>query len=74
MFAVKHKDLACVDIKPSCSASCFKLFTSLYKSSSYLFQSKDYEMLASLPIKQSTVLSSKILMLLLNIKKMALLF
>ena len=42
------------------------LFTSLYKSSSYLFQSKDYEMLASLPIKQSTVLSSKILMLLLN--------
>ena len=42
------------------------IFTSLYKSSSYLFQSKDYEMLASLPIKQSTILSSKILMLLLN--------
>ena len=39
------------------------LFTSLYKASSYLFQSKDYEMLASLPIKQSTILSSKILIL-----------
>lgn len=42
------------------------LFTSLYKAPSYLFQSKDYEMLASLPIKQSTILSSKILMLILN--------
>ena len=42
------------------------LFTSLYKASSYLFQSKDYEMLASLPIKQSTILSSKVLMLILN--------
>lgn len=42
------------------------LFTSLYKASSYLFQSRDYEMLASLPIKQSTILSSKILMLILN--------
>ena len=42
------------------------IFTSLYKSSSYLFQSKDYEMLSSLPIKDSTILSSKILMLLLN--------
>ena len=42
------------------------LFTSLYNSSSYLFQSKDYEILSSLPIKDSTILSSKILMLLLN--------
>ena len=42
------------------------LFTSLYKASSYLFQSKDYDMLASLPIKQSTILTSKILMLILN--------
>lgn len=42
------------------------LFTSLYKSSSYLFQSKDYEILASLPIKKSTILASKILMLILN--------
>lgn len=42
------------------------LFTSLYKASAYLFQSKDYEMLASLPIKQSTILSSKILILILN--------
>ena len=41
-------------------------FTSLYKASSYLFQSRDYEMLASLPIKQSTILSSKILMLIAN--------
>lgn len=42
------------------------IFTSLYKASSYLFQSKDYEILASLPIKQSTILGSKLLMLLLN--------
>ena len=42
------------------------LFTSLYKASSYLFQSRDYEMLASLPIKKSTILTSKILMLLAN--------
>lgn len=41
-------------------------FTSLYKASSYLFQSKDYEMLVSLPIKQSTILSSKVIMLIIN--------
>ena len=47
-----------------CTMATF--FTSLYKSSSYLFQSKDYEMLASLPIKKSTILTSKILMLIIN--------
>ena len=47
-----------------CTLATF--FTSIYKASSYLFQSKDIEMLSSLPIKQSTILSSKILMLLLN--------
>lgn len=42
----------------------FTLFTSVYKAPSYLFNAKDFDMLASLPIKESTVLSSKILMLL----------
>lgn len=42
------------------------LFTCLYKAPSYLFSSKDIEILASLPIKQSTILSSKILTLILN--------
>ncbi|MGL4913643.1 MAG: putative ABC transporter permease subunit, partial [Romboutsia sp.] len=42
------------------------LFTCLYKASSYLFSSKDIEMLASLPIKQSTILSSKVLALIFN--------
>lgn len=47
-----------------CTLATF--FTSIYKASSYLFQSKDYEMLSSLPIEESTILSSKILMLVLN--------
>lgn len=47
-----------------CTLATF--FTSLYKASSYLFQSRDYEILASLPIKQSTILSSKILTLIVN--------
>lgn len=47
-------------------ATLTTFFTSLYKASSYIFQSRDYEMLASLPIKQSTILSSKILMLIAN--------
>ena len=47
-----------------CSITTF--FTSLYKSSSYIFQSKDYDMLASLPIKETTVLSSKILVLIIS--------
>lgn len=41
----------------------FTLFTSLYKASSYLFQAKDFDMLTSLPIKESTILTSKVLML-----------
>ncbi|MGO0862113.1 putative ABC transporter permease subunit, partial [Clostridioides difficile] len=38
------------------------IVTSLYKTSSYLFQAKDLELLTSLPIKASTILASKILM------------
>lgn len=41
----------------------FTLFTSLYKASSYLFEAKDYDMLISLPIKESTILGSKIAMM-----------
>ncbi|UPA29047.1 hypothetical protein L0P85_10545 [Terrisporobacter glycolicus] len=47
-----------------CTMATF--FTSIYKASSYLFQCKDYEMLASLPINQSSILSSKIIMLVIN--------
>ncbi|MCC3868331.1 putative ABC transporter permease subunit [Terrisporobacter mayombei] len=47
-----------------CTLTTF--FTSLYKSSSYIFQSKDYEMLSSLPIKETTILSSKILTLIIG--------
>lgn len=39
------------------------IVTSLYKTSSYLFQAKDLDILTSLPIKESTILASKILML-----------
>ena len=44
----------------------FSLFTTLYKSSSYLFEAKDFEMLISLPLKESTILISKIFMLLIS--------
>ena len=65
-FLIKINQMELLLIIGIIGGSFATLFTSLYKSSSYLFQSKDYEMLASLPIKQSTILSSKILMLLLN--------
>ncbi len=45
-------------------STMFTLFTSIYKAPSYLFSSKDYDMLISLPIKNSTILNSKIIMLL----------
>lgn len=45
-------------------STLFTLLTSIYKVPSYLFNAKDFDMLSSLPIKDSTVLSSKILMLL----------
>lgn len=48
----------------ACTITTF--FTSLYKSSSYLFQSKDYEILSSLPIKERTILGSKILTLIIS--------
>ena len=47
-------------------ALLFSLFTTLYKSSSYLFEAKDFESLISLPIKESAILLSKIVMLLLS--------
>ena len=47
-------------------ALLFSLFTTLYKSSSYLFEAKDFEILISLPIKESAILLFKIVMLLLS--------
>lgn len=47
-------------------AVLFSLFTTLYKSSSYLFEAKDFEILISLPIKESTILVSKMFMLLIS--------
>ncbi|MEG1310595.1 MAG: ABC transporter permease [Romboutsia sp.] len=44
-------------------STLFTMFTSLYKASSYLFNAKDFYMLISLPIKESTILTSKVLML-----------
>lgn len=44
----------------------FTLFTSLYKASSYLFEAKDFDMLISLPIKESTILASKISMMIIS--------
>lgn len=40
------------------------LFTSVYKAQGVLFNSRDYEMLMSLPIKNSTILTSKLINLL----------
>lgn len=45
------------------SGVLFSLITSIYKVPSYLFNSKDFELLRSLPIKESTILTSKIIML-----------
>lgn len=39
-------------------------FTSIYKAQGVLFSAKDYEMLVSLPIKQSVILASKMIQLL----------
>lgn len=44
----------------------FSLFTSIYKGSTYLFNAKDFDMLISLPIRESTILASKVIMLLLT--------
>ncbi|MEF9992515.1 MAG: ABC transporter permease [Romboutsia sp.] len=41
----------------------FALLTSIYKGPSYLFESRDFDMLSSLPIKSSTILTSKIAMI-----------
>lgn len=45
------------------AASLVTLFTSIYKVNGTLFGFKDYDMLMSLPIKTSTIISSRILIL-----------
>ena len=65
-FLIKINQMELLLIMGIIGCTFATLFTSLYKASSYLFQSRDYEMLASLPIKQSTILSSKVLMLIFN--------
>lgn len=55
------------------AGSAMTFFTSIFKAQGILFASKDYEMLMSLPIKQSVVLASKMIqILLLNYLFMAL--
>lgn len=44
----------------------FSIFTSIYKAPSYLYSSKDIELLGSLPIKDSTILTSKLILLVLS--------
>lgn len=41
----------------------FNLVNSIYKAPAYLYQARDYEMLSSLPIKDSTIFASKIILL-----------
>lgn len=41
----------------------FNLVNSIYKAPSYLYQARDYEMLSSLPIKDSTIFASKLILL-----------
>lgn len=65
-FLIKINQMELLLILGIIGSTMVTFFTSLYKASSYLFESKDYEMLASLPIKQSTILSSKIFMLIIN--------
>ncbi|WP_312287742.1 putative ABC transporter permease subunit [Terrisporobacter sp.] len=65
-FLVKINQMELLLILGIIGCTMATFFTSIYKASSYLFQSKDYEMLSSLPIKQSSILSSKIIMLVIN--------
>lgn len=65
-FLVKINQMELLLILGIIGCTMATFFTSIYKASSYLFQSKDYEMLSSLPIKQSSVLSIKIIMLIIN--------
>ncbi|MDU7966561.1 MAG: ABC transporter permease [Paeniclostridium sordellii] len=44
-------------------AVIFNLVNSIYKAPAYLYQARDYEMLSSLPIKDSTIFASKIILL-----------
>lgn len=44
----------------------FSLFNSIYKAPLYLYSSKDMEMLGALPIKDSTILKSKLIMIILS--------
>ncbi|MEG2984996.1 MAG: ABC transporter permease [Peptostreptococcaceae bacterium] len=44
----------------------FNLINSLYKAPAYLYQAKDYEILSSLPIKDSDIFASKLISLILS--------
>lgn len=48
-------------VLPFMVSSMFVLMVCIYKMPSYLFAFKDYDMLMSLPIKRSTILSAKLL-------------
>lgn len=45
------------------STSIFTLYTMIYKTNGFLFRFKDYDMIASLPIKNSIVIISRIILL-----------
>ena len=44
-------------------ASLFSLFTTIYQIKSFIYDSKDYDFLSSLPLKRSTIVTSKITLL-----------
>ena len=46
------------------TSSLISFFMSIYKAQGFLFSSKDYELLMSLPVKTSTILGSKIISML----------
>lgn len=46
--------------------TAFNLINSLYKAPAYLYQARDYEILSSLPIKESTIFTSKLISLILS--------
>ncbi|MGL6108221.1 putative ABC transporter permease subunit [Romboutsia sp.] len=65
-FLMKNNQMELLLVMGIIGSVTSTMFVAIYKAPSYLFQSRDYEMLASLPIKKSTILSSKILSLILN--------
>nr|MCM0166949.1 hypothetical protein [Paeniclostridium ghonii] len=61
LIKINHMDLLLLIGILGISGLC--LFNTIYKAPSYLYQARDYEILASLPIKDSTVLISKMIKL-----------